>query len=162
VGYAELPREPLGIMHDKVRFVEKLCAEGREYIKIEVARAGGRIDEGDRELLLTSEERETIRATGKALNLIEDTGLIDAEEWTEILRIRKTELKKAVMDGSPRGQKTAAWDGLMNRLRAGEHVETKVIERLEVLRRHKNEPDTAASSNGPGAADNAIRSNETA
>lgn len=152
---AKLPPMPsLGLTLDQVKMIEKVCAETREWIKAEVALRGGSMDSGDgRDLVVTRQQRESVKATVQAVNAI--THVIAPEDWENVFSVSKTELRKAVMATQPHGQKGAAADKVLGRLRDFGAIETTYIDKLEIRRREETTdertlPDHTADSPGCG------------
>jgi hypothetical protein len=126
-------------VYQDVKMMEKACAVALTVIKAEVAA------NGNPELALVEEERETIRVqSAAALNTI----LEYADGWAGmkgILKASKTEFKKAVMADSPHGQKGNRAEAAVERLREMGAVEKSIVTKLEIRKCRESETHSALS-----------------
>ena len=120
---------PFEETYTKIRIIEAACEATRKALKAKVVAAGGRIGN----LVVTEEKRETIRYTNDTHDIMTATLPLE-EQWKQVLKVGKTELKKAVMEQAPRGQKASRWDQTMQELREVGAVETTYIKKLELRR----------------------------
>jgi hypothetical protein len=133
-------------VYTNIRILESHCEAAWHALKSKVAAAGGRIGN----LVLTEEARETIRLTEES-EMIIGAHMLSWDEWSGMVNLKKTELKKAVMSRAEQGQKTAKWDAVVQQLREAGAVEKTFVQKLEL--RRSNATDTAAIQTSAGAAD---------
>lgn len=118
---------------ERCKLVESLCDDVRVAVKARVAAAGGRMPTGDgRELVITQQQRQSITFEA-GWDVLAAEGLCTLEV-REAVTIPKAVVERAAMARAPRGQKTEAAKAIMAKLAEAGAVETKVIERLEIVR----------------------------
>ncbi len=122
----------LAELYPAVQSVERLCEAFRDTLRATVA-ANGPIPVPDgKQLALIPSNRESIDAQIGWPVLAQH---LSQNELAPCVKIRKTELLKAVADKAPRGQKGKVKTALMDELHDAGAVSTKVTNSLRVVRR---------------------------
>lgn len=127
------PLRAIDIM-DRLRVLEKVCETLRAAIKTTVASEGGEWSDSDGNTLRVKvEERREINYANGAALLADELG----DRFPEVVRIGKTKVEEIVRANAPRGMKSLAIAGLMDRLDAAGAVNIKTVEKLEFQRAPK-------------------------
>ena len=122
--------EELLDLYRKAQVVEKAISDFRDAVRLEVEKAGGRIDCGDAELALVESERADIdvRAAWPHLRAALPDGKL-----AECLSIHKGRLLGFIGDLAPRGEEGATKDQFMETLEAAGAVKHRTITQLRTL-----------------------------
>lgn len=113
---------------DRVKLLEKVCEAMRTAIKTTVASEGGEWTDTDGNTLRINrqEQKEILYANGAAI--LSD---VLGDRLPEVIRISKTKVEEIVKENAPRGHKSLAVQGIMDRLTEADAINIKVVERLE-------------------------------
>lgn len=131
VSRGHLPRgEELQELYRRVKAVEELCEQIREWIKTETEIAGDRLGAGDGFEFQVSDTTRREIVTERAWDyLVSNLGMA---RLLNCVKISKSELEKQIMAAYDRGQKKQAKDLILDDLAAKGAISEKVVRRLEL------------------------------
>jgi hypothetical protein len=118
-------------MMDRIALVQDECERFRDWVRVQVAAAGGTLSDGEREIILKQTQQKQL-IPRFCLSVLRTA--ISGDALFDCVTVSKTKVEDALRATAPRGQKGTVVKEVFARLEQAGAIKNKVIERMEVRR----------------------------
>lgn len=125
------PKEKIDLV-EKLRMGQHLLKRLSDALRTDAIRSGGEISDGERRLVVVTEERRSLDPV-KAFPVLAEAGFSD-EDMARVIKMSASEAEEIVYERAGKGDKKRAKEALRKTLEAAEAIQTEEIRKMVIRR----------------------------